>query len=74
MSAIIAGKACKKCGKEYYLSLGHPRWYDDVVKRGKPKSDHYREWEEMKKSGKCPNCFIGDLIKPKIKVKVRRRA
>jgi len=58
VSAIIAGKSCKKCKKDYYLSLGHPKWYDDVVKRCLPKSDNFLQFERLARSGMCLGCFI----------------
>lgn len=58
MSAIIAGNSCKKCGKKYYLSLGHPKWYDDVMKRRLPKSDEFIKFEKMALSGMCPGCYM----------------
>ena len=57
MSAIIAGKSCKRCGEKFYVSLGHPKWYDDVVKRGKPPCSKFERFESMRKSGMCYNCF-----------------
>jgi len=61
MSAIIAGKACKECGQEYYISFGHPKWYDDVVKRNLPPSDDYKAFRKFQTSGKCPNCYLKNL-------------
>ena len=58
MSAIIAGNSCKKCGKGHYLSLGHPKWYDDVIKRCLPKSDNFLQFEKLARSGTCLGCFI----------------
>lgn len=58
MNAIIAGKPCKKCGKKYYLSLGHPKWFDDVMKRHLPKSDEFLKFEKMAASGMCPKCYM----------------
>ncbi len=58
MSAIITGSSCKKCKRKYYLSLGHPKWYDDVIKRGMSKSDNFLAYEKLCKSGMCPSCFV----------------
>jgi hypothetical protein len=58
MSAIIAGNSCKKCKKPYYLSLGHPKWYDDSMKRRLPKSDEFLKFEKMALSGMCPRCYM----------------
>ncbi len=58
MSAIITGSSCKKCKRKYYLSLGHPKWYDDVVKRRMPKSNNYLQFERMAVSGMCLSCFV----------------
>lgn len=79
MSCIIAGDACAECGKKYWVSLGHPNWFDDVIKRGKPKSEDYLFFEDMAQSGKCPKCFLQNKMdfyelkgkgKPKRKRKV----
>lgn len=58
MSAIIAGNSCKKCEKKYWLSLGHPKWYDDVMKRRLPKSDNFLVFEKIVRSGMCFRCFV----------------
>lgn len=58
MSAIITGEACKECGRKYWVSLGHPKWYDDVMKRREPKGEDFLFYENMVLSGKCPNCFL----------------
>lgn len=58
MSAIIAGDKCRECGEKYWVSLGHPKWHDDVVKRGLPMSKEYRRFKEMASSGMCPGCYI----------------
>ena len=57
MSAVVAGKSCKQCKKPYYVSFGHPKWFDDVVKRGMPKSELYKQFEELRHSGMCPQCY-----------------
>jgi len=57
MSVIIAGDKCKGCGKPYMISLGHPQWFDDVVKHGKPKSQQFKLFENMRLSGYCPECY-----------------
>jgi len=58
VSVIISGKCCKCCGKEYYHSLGHPTWYDDVVKHGKPKNAAFRNYEQIVRSRTCLSCII----------------
>lgn len=58
MSAIIAGNACKKCGKKYWISFGHPKWYDDVIKRRAPKNETFLQFEKMARSDLCFKCFI----------------
>lgn len=63
MSAIVAGNKCKKCGCKYFSSFGHPKWYDDVVKRGLPKPPIYLEFEDFRKSGKCEACYRRTYIK-----------
>lgn len=57
MSAIIAGKSCKACKKLYWLTFGHPKWYDNVVKRGMPESNAFRRFREIAKSGMCLSCY-----------------
>jgi len=59
MSAIIAGESCKECKQEFYISFGHPEWYDDVVKRHLPESDQFKLFRDMSWSGLCPNCYKG---------------
>ena len=63
MSAIILGNSCRKCKREYYLSLGHPKWYDDVVKRRMPKSDDYLQFERVAVSGMCLSCYVEKHVK-----------
>jgi hypothetical protein len=63
MSAIIAGKSCKKCGKEYYVSFGHPKWYDDVMKRNNPPGEIFQAFRVFQKSGECPNCYLSHCTK-----------
>ena len=62
MSAILAGKSCKKCNSEWYVSFGHPKWYDDVVKRRLPASITYSTFRDCQSSGLCPKCWLVDLI------------
>lgn len=59
MSAIIAGESCKKCGNKYFVSLGHPPWFDDVVKKRKPPCEIYKRYLRIAQSGKCPTCITG---------------
>ncbi len=63
MSAIIAGKSCRKCKREYYLSLGHPKWYDDVIKRRMPTAADYLQFERVAVSGMCPRCSVEKHVK-----------
>jgi len=58
MSAIVAGKSCKKCEKEYWVCFGHPKWYDDVILRGLNPSNEFKEFEALVGSGMCPACFL----------------
>lgn len=58
MSAIISGWHCKSCDKKFSISFGHPKWWDDVVKRGLPKSEKFLIFEKIAKSGKCITCWI----------------
>jgi hypothetical protein len=69
MSAIIAGKECKGCKQDYYMSFGHPKWYDDVVKRGMPESEKFKEFRKLQQSGYCLLCYsrlpdtkIGEML------------
>ena len=54
MSAIIAGK-CKQCQGSYYISLGHPPWFDDRVKHNKDNAI-YDSFDRLRKTGLCPTC------------------
>jgi len=58
MSAIIAGKSCKNCKKRYSVSFGHPKWYDDVIKRGKPENATFKRFRRIAQSGLCLDCFV----------------
>lgn len=62
MSAIIAGKKCKKCSGSWYVSLGHPKWFDDVVKRRKEPNVVYRTFEDCRHSGLCAACWLVDIV------------
>lgn len=53
MSVIIAGEKCKSCGKEFWLSLGHPKWFDFPMKY----PEQYELFKELRLSGKCAYCF-----------------
>lgn len=57
MSAIIAGDNCRGCGKDYYISLGHPKWYNDVVKHKRPENKIFKLYKRICRSGLCLNCF-----------------
>lgn len=65
MSAVIAGTKCRGCGNSYYVSLGHPKWFDDVVKHNKPKSELFKQFEELQASGFCPPCYAGEGLNEK---------
>ncbi len=58
MSAIISGWKCKDCKQKYWISLGHPKWYDDVVKKGEPKNESFELFEDIQKSGRCLTCYM----------------
>lgn len=62
MSAIVAGK-CKKCGVEFWHSLGHPKWYEDGVKRLKTESAKFRVFMAWKASGLCGACMLESVTK-----------
>lgn len=64
MSAIVAGEHCKACGKEYYLSVGNPKWYTDVVDKGLPKSEGYVAFEMLRASGMCIGCYAETIEEP----------
>lgn len=52
MSAIIAGKECKMCGKEYWLSFGHPDWFKNRS------GDAWQGFRSIQVSGLCPTCYV----------------
>lgn len=54
MSAILSGK-CKKCFGKYYISLGHPKWFDDRMKHNKDNAI-YDRFEKLRSTGLCPEC------------------
>jgi len=54
MSAIIAGK-CSQCQKDYYISMGHPKWFDDKVQRALD-NPIYDSFETLRKRKLCPDC------------------
>ena len=63
MSAVLAGKNCKGCARQPWLvSLGHPKWYDDVVKRKKKPGVLYTLFREYQTSGLCPVCYLEFMI------------
>lgn len=62
MSAIIAGKECKKCKKEYYVSFGHPKWFDDVMKRRLPENKEFKKFKKCQQSGLCLVCINKEEI------------
>lgn len=53
MSAIVAGKACRVCRKEYWLSFGHPPWMN---RKG---HQTFEAFEALRTSGMCPMCWLG---------------
>jgi len=59
MSAIFAGDKCKICNESYYASLGHPEWFDNVVRGRKPPCEAYKRYHKLLRSGKCPYCITG---------------
>lgn len=54
MSAIIAGE-CKQCQGKYYISLGHPKWFNDRIKSSK-QSPIFDSFDKLRKVGLCPEC------------------
>lgn len=62
MSAIIAGKSCKSCKREYWSSLGNPKWFMDITSKG------HEAFVRLLKQGKCLEClseddeFLDDLL------------
>ena len=58
MSAIISGWQCKDCKEKYWISLGHPKWFDDVIKKGEPKNATFELFEDIQKSGRCLTCYL----------------
>jgi hypothetical protein len=62
MSAIISGRSCKNCNKKnWYISLGHPKWWHDIVIKGKKKNLTYATYEHILRSGLCPKCYISSI-------------
>ena len=61
MSAILAGKECKICKGKWYVSLGHPEWYDRVVKKNRTPCNTYKRFVRIAKSGICPSCLTGKI-------------
>jgi hypothetical protein len=61
MSAIIAGEKCKLCSKRYFVSMGHPDWFDNVIKRRKEPCSIYRRYVRIAKSGICTFCLTGKV-------------
>jgi hypothetical protein len=55
MSAILAG-TCKKCKEEFWISYGHPKWFDDYVKKN-IESKEMTAFLKMRKSRLCINCM-----------------
>ena len=58
MSAIIAGEACKECGERYWYTLGHPKWFNDVVKRNMEPGEDFKAFIQWRNSGKCRKCYF----------------
>ncbi len=64
MSAIIAGKECKDCKKDYYLSFGHPSWFKKSPLKRVPgiltEDEQHRKdvFNKVRKSGRCPKCQL----------------
>ncbi len=63
MSAIIAGKECKDCKKDYYLTFGHPSWFKKSMKRVPDKLTEDEQMQkdvfnEIRKSSRCPKCQL----------------
>lgn len=56
MSAIIAGKSCNNCSNDYYLSMGHPLWFDRKI------GALYKGYLIARSSGLCPACFIEKIV------------
>jgi len=56
MSATLAGK-CKQCSQKYYVSFGHPKWFDKKLdkKTNKP-NPIFSSFESLRKTGLCPAC------------------
>jgi hypothetical protein len=61
MSAIVAGKSCKLCKNKYYVSIGHPDWFDNVVKRRRKPCPIYKRYVRIAKSRLCPTCLTGRI-------------
>ena len=58
MSAIVAG-ACRQCGKQFWVSLGHPAWYKAYLKTRQPTED-VRRFAQLQEKRICPDCAPTD--------------
>ena len=72
MSAIIAGVSCAKCENKYYISLGHPAWFDTWMKRKKITPQLKRFWK-ISESELCPACLMGIVEFNELVVEIMRR-
>jgi hypothetical protein len=54
MSAIISGK-CKQCNGSFYISLGHPKWFEDRMKFAK-ENPIYDSFDKLRRKQLCPEC------------------
>ena len=54
MSATLAG-ICKKCNKDYYISFGHPKWFNDGAYKGID-SPEFRAYKNLRKVKICTKC------------------
>ena len=71
MSAIITG-ICTKCKNKYYLSLGHPKWFNSWMKNKEITPQLKRFWK-MTESELCPACLLGIVEFNELAVAVMRR-
>jgi hypothetical protein len=58
MSAIVAG-ACRHCGKQFWVSLGHPAWFKAYLKT-RHQTEDVRRFLHLQDKRICPDCAPSD--------------
>ena len=54
MSAILAG-TCRKCGQEFWESLGHPKWFKDWL-RSHTETRQVLAYKKLRTDQLCSTC------------------